>query len=284
MIFENGTNKRISTNGMNKRMRLMAVLLICLITLFCQKQEPFIARVGNSVLTKKELDAQIPEGAFLTRENLPIILDKWINSELLYQEAKRQGLDKKSGMQIQLKQLVKEYLANQLLEQIQGQISVSQAEILSYFTKHKEDFLSEVKIMRIVLPDEVIAQKTLEELSGGRDFAELARERSIDKVLEKGVPTKYFSRGVGDPTLEEAIFALKPGAVSEVIKTQEGYQIIKLIDKKKVKKDIPFSEVKEYIESVLTLQKGRQYLDSLLQSLKSKTKIETKPENYFIKQ
>lgn len=253
----------------------------------CPKNDSVIATVGTSKLTKEKLDAQIPTGAKLTKENISALIDKWINTELIYQEAKRRRLDRDETLKIQLKQLEKEMVVNKLLEQEMDKITVSRQEIFDYFTKHKEDFLNEVKISRIVLYDENLANKVLTQLMAGSDFKTLAQDVSQDRVLEKGAESKYFARGVGDPraggdpALEEAIFALKIGEISNVIKSQEGYQIIKLIDKKKVKKDITLAEVEEYINSIIQYRKSREMLDTIIANLKTKTKITQNPDVFF---
>lgn len=264
----------------------LIILGICFIILSgivlsnsCDKNEKVIATVGNSKLTQKELLVQIPPEIRLTKENINALVEKWINTELLYQEALRRRIDRDETLQIQIKQLAKELVVNNLLEREMAKISVSRKEIFDYFTQYKDEFLYEVKISRIVVSDESLAYRTLAELRAGADFTKLAQDISQDRVLAKGAESKYFSRGVGDPRLggdpllEEAIFRLKPGEISDVLKSQEGYQIVKLIDKKKVKKDISLAEVEDYINSVLQYKKSREMLEALLNDLKARTKI-----------
>ncbi len=267
------------------------VLISCLLSIVfinsCSKNEPVLASVGTIKLTKKELSVQIPTGVQLTRENVSALIDKWTNTELLYQEAKRKKIDRDETLQIQLKQLEKEMVVNNLLEKAMANITVSRQEIFEYFTKHKEDFLNEVKIMRIVVGDENLANQALLQIRSGADFKTIAQDISMDRVLEKGTESKYLARGFGDPraggdpALEEAIFQLQTGQISDVIKSQEGYQIIKVTDKKKVKKDISLAEVEEYINSILQYRKSREMLDTIIANLKSKTKTTENPDAFF---
>jgi parvulin-like peptidyl-prolyl isomerase len=253
----------------------------------CPKQEPVLAKVGNAVLTKKELSLQIPSGVRLTPENINSLIEKWINTELIYQEAQRRKIDRDETLQIQLNQLIKELVVNRLLEQEMDKISVTRQEVFDYFTQYKDEFLYEVKIARIVLSDESLAYRVHSQLATGGDFNTLAQNFSQDRVLEKGAESKYFARGVGDPraggdpNLEEAIFALNKNQISNVIKTQEGFQIVKLIDKQKVKKDITLSEVEEYIQSIISYRKSREMLDSMIKNLKAKISISQTPDVYF---
>lgn len=267
---------------MKKKHWVLTIALLLIFTSCEQKSDYVIAQVGMTKLTKKELLAQLPEEVEVTPENLPFILDKWINSELLYQEAERLGLTKDEKLKLQAKQLVKEFFVGAFLKEEAKKLKVSNRELLDYFNQHKDDFLNEVKIRRIVLPSFELALKTLNELRAGADFVKLARERSIEPTLEKGEPSRFFARGITqDPNLEEAIFALKPGQISDILETSEGYQIIQLVEKRRVKKDASFAEVAHYIESVLTYKLSRSHIDSIINTLRAKGKFQTFPNAYF---
>lgn len=271
----------------NMRIILICSLLILVLIVSCPKNEPILATVGSSKLTKKELALQIPAGIQLSKDNVSALIDKWVNTELLYQEALRRKIDKDETLQVQLKQLEKEMVVNSLLEKEMVNIAVSRQEIFDYFTLHKESFLNEVKIMRIVVSNESLAYRVLAQLKAGADFARMAQDISTDRVLEKGAESKYLARGFGDPrqggdpNLEEKIFQIPVGQISDVIKSTEGYQIIKVTDKKKVKKDITLSEVEDYINSILQYRKSREMLETMITELKKKIKISEKPEAFF---
>jgi parvulin-like peptidyl-prolyl isomerase len=85
----------------------------------------------------------------------------------------------------------------------------------------------------------------------------------------------------GDPAIAEAIFALAPGQLSDVVASQEGYQIMKLVDKKKVKADVSFATARDEIEAILSYRRSQAVVDSVLKALREKAKIELKPDAYF---
>ena len=77
------------------------------------------------------------------------------------------------------------------------------------------------------------AEKVLKEVKAGADFAALAKKYSEDEASAKqGGDLDYFAQGRMVPEFDEAAFALQPGAVSDLVKTQYGFHIIKVIDKK----------------------------------------------------
>jgi len=74
-----------------------------------------------------------------------------------------------------------------------------------------------------------LAETLLQQIKGGKDFAELARAMSDDPgSANKGGELGYFGRGVMVAPFETAVFSMKPGEVSELVETDFGYHIIKL--------------------------------------------------------
>jgi len=74
------------------------------------------------------------------------------------------------------------------------------------------------------------AQEILDRLKKGESFTELAQERSLDGSRKRGGDLGYFGRGMMVKEFEKAAFALQKGQISEVVKTQFGYHIIKRLD------------------------------------------------------
>ncbi|MGC8648746.1 MAG: peptidylprolyl isomerase [Candidatus Micrarchaeia archaeon] len=84
-----------------------------------------------------------------------------------------------------------------------------------------------IRCAHILVEKESIAKEILEKLKKSESFSKLAMEYSIDSTRKKGGDLGYFGRGVMVKEFENAAFALKPGEISGIIKTQFGYHIIK---------------------------------------------------------
>jgi len=74
------------------------------------------------------------------------------------------------------------------------------------------------------------AQQVLERLKKGEDFAKLATEKSICPSRKKGGDLGWFGHGMMVRPFEQAAFALQKGQLSEVVKTEFGYHVIKRLD------------------------------------------------------
>ena len=75
-----------------------------------------------------------------------------------------------------------------------------------------------------------VAQELRAKIVKGESFANLAKEYSIDVSKKRSGDLGFFGRGVMVPEFEKAAFALQKGQVSDVVKTQFGYHIIKRLD------------------------------------------------------
>ena len=90
----------------------------------------------------------------------------------------------------------------------------------------------EVRARHILVNTEEEAKAVLDELNNGKDFAELAQEKSIDPGAANGGDLGYFTKGQMVQPFEDAAFALEVGQVSQPIQTQFGWHIIKLEDRR----------------------------------------------------
>jgi hypothetical protein len=86
----------------------------------------------------------------------------------------------------------------------------------------------QVRASHILVETQEEAQQLLTQLMQGADFAELARQHSRDRASgENGGDLGMFGRGDLRPEFEDAVFRLKVGSMSGVVKTDLGYHIIK---------------------------------------------------------
>jgi peptidyl-prolyl cis-trans isomerase D len=111
------------------------------------------------------------------------------------------------------------------------------------------------------------AEELLKQAKAGADFAELAKKNSEDEQSAKnGGDLDYFGRGRMVPEFDQAVFAMQKDQISDLVKTQYGYHIIKLVDKK-VATTKPLAEVRQQIADQLAYERAQAQAADLAQKL-----------------
>ena len=115
--------------------------------------------------------------------------------------------------------------------------------------------------------------KLRKELAGGADFATLAKENSTCPSSQQGGDLGYFGKGQMVPPFETAAFALKKGELSDIVETQFGYHIIKVMDSKKAE-TVAYKDAKVRIDDYLKSQKVSTAVNDYLVEARKTAKIE----------
>jgi peptidyl-prolyl cis-trans isomerase D len=116
------------------------------------------------------------------------------------------------------------------------------------------------------------AEDLLKQAKGGADFAELAKKNSEDEASAKnGGDLDYFGKGRMVPEFDATVFAMQPGQISDLVKTQYGYHIIKLLDKKPATTR-PLAQVRQQLNDQLAYQRAQAQAADLAQTLEKQIK------------
>ena len=171
--------------------------------------------------------------------------------------------------------------------EIGNRVKVSEKSIIKYYKENQKEFWQEGKVKaRHILfiaergSSEKIrreklqqAKKILLKLRKGNDFAKLAMKYSEDISASNGGDVGFVGRGKMVPEFEEAVFNLKPGQVSDIVKTEYGYHIIK-VEEVLPGKTLTLKDVKSRIHQILTMQMQKQVYDVWMNELKNSAFIE----------
>jgi peptidyl-prolyl cis-trans isomerase C len=123
----------------------------------------------------------------------------------------------------------------------------------------------EVHARHILVPTEEEAKTIAAQLKGGADFAALAKEKSKDPGAADGGDLGYFTKDQMVPEFAEVAFKLDKGQISDPVKTQFGWHIIKVEDKR-VKPTPTFDQVKTQIENYVAHRAQAQLVENLRKS------------------
>ncbi|MGA1115449.1 MAG: peptidylprolyl isomerase [Opitutales bacterium] len=171
---------------------------------------------------------------------------------------------------------------NQLLEEESQCETISEAEALQYYEDRPELFRTEELLaashfLKMGKTEEELEQaleavKAIRvRLDKGEDFTELVRAESDDKGNDGNLGT--FGKGRMVPEFEQAAYAMKPGELSQPVKTQFGWHLIQLHDR--IAPNVtPFEDIKEKVIEYLTERKKDKVFEAFLDRLKAEATIE----------
>ena len=241
------------------------------------KNVKYLLKVDNVSLTDEDVQTEmnaLPEQAkelFKGPEGTTRFIDELAKKEMLYLEAKKQGLDGNEDFGKKVEDFKKITIINELLEkEIAANSKVTEKDTQDFYNGHIDDFMinSEIRLSRIVVPNECDAKKVYEQLKSGTDFARVAAAMSIDKETAKsGGEMGAFKKGELAPEVEKVVFGLKKGEVSATpLQLENGFIIYKVTD---VKGTIEkYDQVKGTVTQRITAQKQKAIFDKYMDELK----------------
>ncbi len=144
-------------------------------------------------------------------------------------------------------------------------LEIEEKDLKEHYEANKDKF-DTVEASHILVEKEEEAQEILKELEDGAEFGKLAEKSIEPDAAEREGDLGYFVRGQLVPEFEEAAFKLKVDEVSAPVKTEHGYHIIKVTDKKDT-----FDKVKEEVKEDLEMKKFGENLENLKEEAKTKT-------------
>ena len=145
----------------------------------------------------------------------------------------------------------------------------------AWYKDHADDFAvpEQVRAAQIVVKTQEEAKRILAEIRGkGMSFDEAARRYSLSPDAKLGGDLGYFRKGVMPPVFDQACFALAPGQVSEVVASEYGYHLFKLLEKKPAEKR-SLERVRGEVEKILLRRKQEEAQKAALQALRAKANI-----------
>ncbi|NLZ53410.1 MAG: foldase [Thermoanaerobacteraceae bacterium] len=287
----------------NKTKSLAMVLILALalssILAACGKQasdDEVVAKVNNEVVTKGELYD------YLVKENGQTALNSLIANKIIDIEAKSKNVEvTEEDVQKQIDKIAEQYGGRETFEQflemygtslddieenikinakieklLGPDVEIEEDEMKAYFEENKESFdeKEQVKASHILVDSEDKAKEVKEKLQAGEEFADLAKEYSTDTSNnERGGDLGYFTRGAMVKEFEDAAFSMEIGQISDPVKTDYGYHIIKVEDKKPAK-EATYEESKDEVKEILFQQKLPTVYQTWIQEKFSEYKIE----------
>lgn len=264
---------RIRNNGLF--FAILCLILSGLVVYLLVGQNSVMATVNGEKITKDQFILALKNNGGVD------VLDQIISNRIVLQEANKLGIiisddaidaeidkiivENYGGMADYFQTILDQYgiteeslredlKVNLILKQIvMSKIEITEDEKLEYFENNRElfDIPEQVRARHILVETEEEAVEILEQLRNGEDFVALAKENSLDTAsLEADGDLGYIRSGATVKEFEEVAFSLALGVYSDPVKTDYGFHIIEVLDKKEARA-VSFDEVKTEVEEAL---------------------------------
>ncbi|MGE0230835.1 MAG: peptidylprolyl isomerase [Flavobacteriaceae bacterium] len=225
--------------------------------------EKVVATVNGIEITEAQVAAAIADLAKALANRPPdevrrYVITYLIDMELMSKRAREAGLDESEDYKARLDYLEKKALLELYLDKVGKDATSDEAAKKLYDDLVKKiEPETEVHAAHILVETEEEAKDIRKQLAGGADFAVLAKEKSKDPGSgPDGGDLGFFTKDAMVPEFAETAFSLEPGAISDPVKSQFGWHIIR-VEEKREKAPPTFEEVKPQILEMVAQQAQR---------------------------
>ena len=237
-----------------------------------------LATISGVEITENDLNAIImryPEdkrGMFNSEIGKKQLLEQMISFDLMHKLGTEMKINETEEYKANLVQVEKDLLTQLTINKVLAEVTVTDEDAKKYYDEHKKEFEQPVTVSakHILVDNEELCSDVKNKIENGElSFEDAAKQYSTCPSKEQGGNLGVFGRGMMVPEFEEAAFSLELEKVSEPVKTQFGYHLIK-VDAKNEAKTSEFADVKnQIIQKLIQENQEKKYLD-LIKELEAK--------------
>jgi peptidyl-prolyl cis-trans isomerase C len=246
---------------------LFSGVLLIAVPIHATPNEP-LAIVNGEVLTQQDYDNYVKERATQTQRRVTpeILLEELVQRELLKQDALKNKLDQHPNFLRKLNEMRDSLLIAMAIHDDLEKHALDEAALKKEYDKqiaHRE-MPKEYQIRHILVKTSAEAEAIVAELTKGKAFGELAKEKSIDKPsAKKAGELGWMTKQQIDPKVGDVVEKMEKGQyTTEPVKSEFGWHIIQVDDIRSVA--LPtFESVKERIRATLQSQQMQNYVEGL---------------------
>ena len=237
-------------------------------------QDKILAKINGEAITDKDVEIALPDVTaeypnLDPKQQKEITLDFLIEMRVAAQKAKAEKLDQADSFKRRLNYVRDRVLMQELLAKV-AKDGVSDAKMKAFYDEQVKQIkpVEEVRARHVLVETEDAAKALLKRIKGGEDFAKVAKEASKDPGSgAEGGDLGYFTKERMVPEFAEAAFGGKVGDVVGPVKSQFGFHLIKVEDRRN--KPVPaFDQVKDRIAAGLAGKAQGEYIKALREAAK----------------
>lgn len=245
----------------------------------------FVARVNNQYLTPEKVKGSLDTAAHVTDPQVRDFVTQWVNSALLYEEAKAQGLDRSAQVNETLEEVKKQLAVNRLLEtEVYGdhQPTITDEEVRTYYDQHKDAYLLAedlAKIRFVLFANWDAASRFRGQLVRGKRWDQILQSLSQDSsfsvaIIERG-DSQYVKRStVRSMELWKAVTQLRVGELPQIVKDGAGYFVVSLLQVQRAGEVAEISTIASETRDRVLVGKRQKAFSELLERLKKKYSVQ----------
>jgi peptidyl-prolyl cis-trans isomerase C len=246
----------------------LAVALLAGLPLRAEEANPVLAKVNGAeirasdvALAEEELGPSLAQMDPATKKEN--VLSFLIDMKIVSKEAEDKKIAERDDFKTRLAFARNRLLMDNLLA-VEGKAATTDENMKKVYEEAAKQISGEQEVhaRHILVETEDQAKKVAEDLKKGADFAELAKKESKDPGASDGGDLGFFTKEQMVPEFSTVAFALEPGKISDPVKTQFGWHIIK-VEEKRTRKAPDFEQVKPQIETYVVRKAQADYVAKL---------------------
>ncbi len=251
----------------------LAVVLLAGLPVRAEDANPVLAKVNGAeirqsdvALAEEELGPSLAQMDPATKkENVLAFL---IDMKIVAKAAEAKKIEDRDDFKARLAFTRNRLLMDNLLA-VEGKAATTDEAMKKVYDDASKQITGEQEVhaRHILVETEDEAKAIEDELKKGADFAELAKKKSKDPGASDGGDLGFFTKDQMVPEFSSVAFALEPGKISDPVKSQFGWHIIK-VEEKRARKAPDFEQVKAQIETYVTRKAQADYVAKLRETAK----------------
>lgn len=252
----------------------------------CRSRTPatVIARVGDAELTLEDARSHIDTSQSSTGPQLQRYIDHWVSTELLCQQARREGLDKSVPVSHRISEAQDQMLAEALLERhiYNDTVPLADSVLRIYFTAHAGEFVIREDMVRLNLltvRSRERANAFAALVSKGATWSDAVagfdKDTSSPPGILENIPGQWFSQHtLFPPELWRVASTLNVSDVSFPVRTTAGFCILQLLQKVQAGRPADFDIVRDEVRARVGIERERQRYEDLVGTLHKRYSVE----------
>ncbi|MCM8763798.1 MAG: peptidyl-prolyl cis-trans isomerase [Candidatus Omnitrophica bacterium] len=260
---------------MRKLMFIAILLFFAGISSAQTDKSTVVLKIGKQNFTLKDFEENLSQMrinyANLNPDMKKRILEHFVREKLFLTAARDENTKLTKEQEENIERLKTMYIITNYVSKFLQENPVTDTEVKEIYEKNPQQYQTpeKRKLRHIIVSDEGKAKEILEQLKKGADFEELASQNNTDATKQRSGDLGWGQKGSYVKEFENVAFSLKKGEISDIVKTQFGYHIIRVDDITPAQQKT-FPEVSREIKSHLEKQK----ISQLEEALKKKYKVQ----------